>query len=792
MPLMRKEVLDMTIDQLIDDLINEKQRCMSSRFPCRVVMVRNIHKYNELLDKLHHIPDIKFVGSDMLFSAPDVMPKYENLTKQNNTAQWFVLPGVSEYLRLFSKNEASTQRFAKLWSYQAPSSSMGRIIIPLWGCEAQWHDKALHLMDDIRRNEHYYDCTDVEDEDQQLTLTIFADSFRYEKNNLLTRYDLVADGMKAWMDYWQAPSSTKWNLALITARYSNIQAVGGGISVSIIKDTLDYIKNNLEGGSILSLANCPVEAQKCLLKYMFKERLEKAILSCLKTDDFSDLDVMGKWTVLSVGQKQLVSLWINLHKDTGYLCHCVTGANGIQDIEKRILHEIFKLRLSHPEWIAESQELIQAMKLAKDDIYFKELNQIPEYEDRLPFLSGVSQRERSYLLHMVGMWLREDEVGALENDIVKNIFPALNAYLDGSPYDEDLRRYMKLYKMYKLSNTLPADEQLFFAGIQPNTYDYRYAVISENLNDQTVVMWIDALGIEWLPLLLWSIRQKDQWEIRNYTVSQANIPTETEFNNQWEQMTVPHKKLDKLDKLAHKGVIDDSNYYSCIEEQLQFVSGLCDKVQSLMDSYRRVIITGDHGTSRLAARFFHKRDGFPLEKEAKSLSHGRYALIMKNIDNVTDNQVIAKGHDGNKYIVFSNYDHFVKSGFAAGAEDDEPIFGEVHGGATPEEMLVPVVVVDSKEPLPIVASWKNSSIKISMRKAKATIVFSQNIENIEVKIGTNRADTHSTDGGREWVVTFSNISKGVYSPTIYADGKLVPIDVLEINSALDNADGDLP
>ena len=783
----------MTIDQLVNELIDEKTRSTSSRFPCRVIMVQNIHKYNELLDKLHHIPNIKFVDSDELFSAPDVMPRFENLKKQNNTNQWIVLPGVSEYLRLFSKNESSTQRFAKLWSYQAPSSSTGRIIIPLWGCEAQWHDQTLHLMDDIRRNEHYYDCTDVEDADQQLAITVFADSFRDVKENLVSRYDCVVDGMKAWLDYWKAPSLENRNIAVITARYGNIQPISGDISISIIRNTLDFIRVNLEGGSVLNLANCPLEAQKCLFEYALNEKsLEKAILSCLNIGDFSALDVMGKWAVLSDGQRQLASLWIHLHQDTGYLCHCVVGANGILDIEQRILHEIFKLRLNHPDWVAESQDLIRAMKLDKDDVYFKEVNQIPEYEDRLPFLSNASQRERSYLLHMVGIWLRKDEVSVLENDTVKNIFPALNAYLDGSAYDEDLRRYMKLYKMYKLSNTLPPDEQIYFAGIQSSRYDYRYAVLSENLNDQTVVLWIDALGAEWLPLLLWSIGQKKQWDIKNFSITQANLPTETEFNNQWEQMTVPHEKLDKLDKLAHKGVIDDSNYYSCIEEQLQFVSDICNKVQSLMNTYHRVIVTGDHGTSRLAARFFHKRDGFPLGKEAKALSHGRYALILKDINDCSESQVIARGSDGNKYIVFANYDHFVKSGFAAGADDDEPIFGEVHGGATPEEMLVPVVVIDSKEPLPIVAAWKNSCIKISMRKAKAIIVFNQKVRNIEVKIESNIADSYTTDEGREWVVTFSNIKKGKYNPTIYADGKLVAIDCLEIKSALDNEDGDLP
>ena len=95
------------------------------------------------------------------------------------------------------------------------------------------------------------------------------------------------------------------------------------------------------------------------------------------------------------------------------------------------------------------------------------------------------------------------------------------------------------------------------------------------------------------------------------------------------------KKLDKLDKLAHKGVIDEPDYYACIQEQLAFVTGIKNIVNELMETYNRVIVTGDHGTSRLAARFFHKRDAMPLPKNSTACSHGRYCLL----DSVEDTRI---------------------------------------------------------------------------------------------------------------------------------------------------------
>lgn len=121
----------MTIKEVVAGLQKEKQGAVASRFPCRAIMVKNVVQYCELLSELRKISDIRMVQTEELFSNIDVMPKYENLKAAKYQNEWLVLTGVSEYLRLFSKKEAVDCRFASLWSYQAPASSTGRIIIPL-------------------------------------------------------------------------------------------------------------------------------------------------------------------------------------------------------------------------------------------------------------------------------------------------------------------------------------------------------------------------------------------------------------------------------------------------------------------------------------------------------------------------------------------------------------------------------------------------------------------------------------------------------------------------------------
>lgn len=214
-------------------------------------------------------------------------------------------------------------------------------------------------------------------------------------------------------------------------------------------------------------------------------------------------------------------------------------------------------------------------------------------------------------------------------------------------------------------------------------------------------------------------------------------------------------------------------------------------VDELLASYHRVIITGDHGTSRLAARFFHKSDGMNPPQGATACSHGRYCKLTAPAIAQTY-QTIAKDSAGCQYLVFTNYDHFTQSGFAAGADDENAIYGEVHGGATPEEMLVPVVVYDSIKEKPLTAQWQKSEVKIMMKKAKPVLKFSRPVHSLQVKLGSYEGKCTPSSDKKQWTIEFPGIAPNTYAASIAADGVLVVTEPLKILSALGGGDGDLP
>ena len=764
----------MELQECIDKLTLEKKQKIASRFPCRVILLHSCADYASAISKLKSICD-RTVSSDDLFSGADVMPAYDKILSNKQLNEWILLPGVSDYLYLFSKSEQRSGRLSKLWHAIVDSNNIGRVIIPLCNADALWYDKSLEMDTDLRQKDFVYTIDNDSAETEHKNIMVFSSAFEEYIGQLSGIYTLIV-GLREWYDHILEEVCLPDNYYLLTKQ---AKSVTSSASIRVINDACSFVKGNLLDGNTLKDDECTEN----LLEELFEESLKniplnEAILNRFNVVSFDGLSVMAKWSGMSIGKKELLKVWYRINPDNSFLSHCFNEYEP-DEIETHILLDIFDVMKYHPDWVKEVQQLVALLNIRKNDEFFASLDKIPVFEDRLQFLSGGTKDERVYIIRMVGQWLKKDAEQAKNSEQLAEAYPLLHAYLDHIPeeieavYDE----YIAEYKSYKLSNTLPDSEDLFYRGIKADTLPYRYSILQQYVKENTAVLWIDAMGFEYLSILLSILTKNSKGKVIASELTQALLPTETMYNEQWKQMSTPYEKLDKLDKLAHKGVVDEPDYYICIEEQLSFFEKVLNKVNSLLDKYQRVIITGDHGTSRLAARFFHTRDGLPVPNGAKALSHGRYCSISSNPSVVYESSKMASDSTGQKYLVFTNYDHFAIGGFAAGGDDDNVIYGEVHGGASPEEMIVPVVVFDSKSSLPLSVKWADdvSTVKIKRRVAKAKLEFNHEIQTLQVKVGTVDA-VCNCEGKNVWSVVMEKIAPGDYWPTIVADGKLVNID----------------
>lgn len=237
----------MTIKEVVSLLQKEQQYNLPSRFHCRAIMVKNIAQYCDLLSELKKIANVRVVKTDEIFSGADVMPAYQNLEAERYQNEWIILTGVSEYLRLFSKNEVSDQRFGALWNFKSPSSSTGRIIIPLWGCGMQWFDSALNLNGDLRQEDYYYDCTDNNFSEPILDLLVLSRKFEQYTSQIEAEKGNLIIGLRDWFEYWENPSRMNTQFVLLTKQSKEITPTNGTISIRVMNDIM--FKGALRGGN---------------------------------------------------------------------------------------------------------------------------------------------------------------------------------------------------------------------------------------------------------------------------------------------------------------------------------------------------------------------------------------------------------------------------------------------------------------------------------------------------------------------------------------------------------------
>ena len=302
--------------------------------------------------------------------------------------------------------------------------------------------------------------------------------------------------------------------------------------------------------------------------------------------------------------------------------------------------------------------------------------------------------------------------------------------------------------------------------------------------------WIDGFGVEYAPVFLYELK------LRGITpdavmIATALLPTETEFNHQWNEQDPLTEKWDRLDVYSHKGMPDDKSYYSCIVYQLAVFADAAKKVDELLEKHDYVVITGDHGSSRLAALAFHDPSVIPVTAPSKSTirSFGRFC----ELDDKSTDMIALPGTSkttsvigGKSFLVMNTYQHFSVSGNVAGGNtDDNDVAGETHGGNTVEERLVPVIIVKRNQPLsPLTCKAKSQYVTKRNGHIETVLSFSPSVQTLEASQGSNKAVCTETADGK-WQVEMDGVTMNDKSEivlSVIANGRLLPKITLKVKT----------
>lgn len=767
----------MTLQQIMQKLAAEK--AMGSRFPVRVIFVDSIQQYNELLHSLSQVCD-KTLQLASFCAGPDHIPNFRKMLREIDKyeGKQILLLSVSEYLRLGIKREllADKAQIPPLWQSLQKASSKTRIIIPMLSCRELW-DRVIPEMGE-RQQDHAWILAAVPSGMEAVCLEVYSQDFLSVIPN-----DKAVQGMREWLSDWNEHiSQSTGKRKIITSLWNYAENATSSIETQVISNVFEYIKSAVKDGNVLK-KEWGADAEWLSLLPALKSGISitHAIEHLLNVRTFDPLSLLAKWNIMISAQRWLVWLWYRINSENDYYCYAIKHSPSHLDVVERLSYAIFDVATRQPEWIAQRQKAMCALKIAEpSEEFFKRVDRLPLMETRLDLLTCLTHSEKTYAIKTISQWLRKDaDINAVSACVVDK-YPLLNQYLtiSSDAYSSNLKDYYLWYKKYKVMNVFPDNAENKVQTVALDSFSSRYSILKKIEDKDAVVLWIDAMGAEWLPLLMECLKGCPLGNVVTAKVTQSILPTETCYNDQWKSMDITYRKLDKLDILAHKGMPDDKNYFSCVAHQLNEIENVAKTAMSLLQEHDYVAITADHGTSRLAALAFHNLPGISAPSGAKVRSHGRYCILdgPSKFTDIVPGTLPVSNNNCN-YLVFNTHEHYAQSGNAAGKYDvDNANIGEVHGGATPEEVLVPVIILKRKNPLQkLEASMLTPTVYRDKGAVTVEIGFNRPVLKLSaITSGINGICSPGKDGTL-WSLLFEGIGVQSYILQLEVEGKVLDL-----------------
>ena len=239
----------------------------------------------------------------------------------------------------------------------------------------------------------------------------------------------------------------------------------------------------------------------------------------------------------------------------------------------------------------------------------------------------------------------------------------------------------------------------------------------QNRGDIEVLYWVDGLGIEWIPLIKEIIREKNNQNIflNDIKIARAILPSTTEVNKPDLQKLLPEyeqlMKMGDLDNLAHQPT---NMWPSTIIKEVKLVREIIEEIITKYNG-KKIAIISDHGLTYLSQLL----NGIGLNG-VESDHHGRVA--MKQNGNWTKDDNYFRLEDGKTVCALRHQSLCNKVPKGQG----------IHGGCTPEEILVPIFIISSYVGD---AEWSADILTLELNGANPVVQFRiKNVPSVEIPV----------------------------------------------------------
>ena len=353
-------------------------------------------------------------------------------------------------------------------------------------------------------------------------------------------------------------------------------------------------------------------------------------------------------------------------------------------------------------------------------------------------------------------------------ETISKYYPEYSVYITNSkpshfkPENQWVIEYIKAYKRAKMEDKY-IDEIGDFIKTKNNSaanfykwyyeFDESHSVLAEISSNvlyrPDVIYWIDGLGIEFLSYILYLINQEPSgMKIVRSQITRSCLPSST-HHNRFVGDNV--KKYGALDELGH----DSHGYkhYDTLKEELKVIKETIHEIITVSRKQKcTVAIVSDHGLSCLSRKAPSKK------YEGKFEHEGRY--ILTNDEALTDSDYLVHENeeDGKKYKVALTHSSLSKV----------PTH-QVHGGCTPEEILVPFILMSNKDltnSIKYQIKYFNKDIMLSNPVVSVTVIPQP--QSVEL---TYNGKTYKMDRvGTQWTTLLQDVTEGTHTIDIKPAG----------------------
>lgn len=463
-------------------------------------------------------------------------------------------------------------------------------------------------------------------------------------------------------------------------------------------------------------------------------------------------------------------------------------ASSPKDMVRKIYRSILDENRHSPTFIKryrERKQLLQQMFDVEDDTEVIDYIQMTKQhkKDAICYLTNNTKLEKEAIIDLISVYAEEYAPQELK-DILMEVYPDLAAYLEAYSFPGNtwLDAYFTEYRYSKVLNRI-SPELREMAQQQAVDHDFlkllpRIAVVDSIPKDGTFLFFVDAMGVEFIPYIVQKCRKYDLK--LTVTVSHCELPSLTRCNKDFFESYPPEQraKVSELDDIIHHG---KENYdYQVTKTPLHLIRELeiIDEVlrnartRLLSGNSNRVLLVADHGATRMAVINEHFID---IDVNSKGTNGGRVCEYTEAAKSVPC--AIPEG----SYCILASYDRF-KGG--------QPANVEAHGGATLEEVIVPVITL-SMPTEEIEVQVEPKIIEYSFKQQPVLKLFSKTIlTNVSVMINGKWYEADTSVDGQNFSFILAGLKKGQYTAALYANGSEVAAELtFELRSKAGSSTG---